>query len=196
MDAERTIAKRLTYAYLAGLALIARLSGAVHLLLNNVIVAQGDSATVINVAGRQRMLSQRIGLLAMDLHAGDATARQPLLDAVTLMERSEKALTQGGDMGISHELSPIAHRFYREGSQPLDQSVSQFVLDARQFAQPSNGEHAEAAYQRLQAAARTTLPRGQGILSGQGGRAKPDCGGSGLLIGKWRSLTFAQVLWA
>lgn len=157
MNSERAIARRLTYAYIAGLALIAILSGAVHLLLNNVIEAQGDSATVINVAGRQRMLSQRIGLLAMDLHAGDATARQPLMDAVTLMQHSEKALTEGGDLGISQQLSPAAHRFYREGSQPLDQSVSQFVQDARQFAEPTNGELAEAAYQHLQAAARTTL---------------------------------------
>lgn len=157
MDAERAIARRLTYAYIAGLALIAMLSGAVHVLLNNVIVAQGDSATVINVAGRQRMLSQRIGLLAMELHAGDATARQPLLDAVTLMERSEKALMQGGDLGIRHELSPPAHRFYLEGATPLDFAVRQFVLDARRFAQPLPGDDAEAAYRRLQAAARTTL---------------------------------------
>ncbi|NYE27581.1 diguanylate cyclase (GGDEF)-like protein [Rhodanobacter sp. K2T2] len=157
MDAERAIARRLTYAYIAGLALIAILSGAVHVLLNNVIVAQGDSATVINVAGRQRMLSQRIGLLATDLHAGDATARQPLLDAVTLMERSEKALMQGGDLGIRHELSPSAHRFYLEGATPLDFAVRQFVLDARRFAQPLPGGDVEAAYRRLQAAARTTL---------------------------------------
>ena len=81
MDAERAIARRLTYAYVAGLALIAALSGAVHVLLDNVIVAQSDSATVINVAGRQRMLSQRIGLLAMALHEGDMSARQPLRDA-------------------------------------------------------------------------------------------------------------------
>ena len=157
MDAERTIASRLTLAYVAGLALIALLSGAVHLLLNNVIVAQGDSATVINVAGRQRMLSQRVGLLAMSLHAGDATARQPLLDATDLMERSEKALTQGGDLGISHALSPAAHQFYLEGAAPLDPAVRQFVHDARQFADPSAGDDVEAAYRRLQTAARTTL---------------------------------------
>jgi diguanylate cyclase (GGDEF)-like protein len=157
MDVERAIARRLTYAYIAGLALIAILSGAVHVLLNNVIVAQGDSATVINVAGRQRMLSQRIGLLAMDLHAGDASARQPLLDAVTLMERSEKALTQGGDLRIRQTLSPTAHRFYLEGATPLDSAVRQFVADARQFVQPPPGADGEAAYRRLQTAARTTL---------------------------------------
>jgi len=157
MDAERAIARRLTYAYVAGLALIAILSAAVHVLLNNVIVAQGDSATVINVAGRQRMLSQRIGLLATYLHAGDASARQPLLDAVTLMERSEKALTQGGDLGIRQPLSPAAHRFYEEGAAPLDSAVRQFVLDARQFADSSPSGSVETVYQRLQAAARTTL---------------------------------------
>lgn len=157
MDAERTIAKRLTLAYVAGLTLIALLSGAVHLLLNNVIVAQGDSATVINVAGRQRMLSQRIGLLAMQMHAGDATARQPLLDAVDLMERSEKALTDGGDLGISHTLSPAARQLYLEGATPLDPAVRQFIGDARQFAEPSTAGGAEAAYRNLQIAARSTV---------------------------------------
>jgi diguanylate cyclase (GGDEF)-like protein len=157
LDAERTIAKRLTFAYVAGLTLIALLSGAVHLLLNNVIVAQGDSATVINVAGRQRMLSQRIGLLAMQLHAGDETARGPLLDAVNLMERSEKALTEGGDLGIRHTLSPAARRFYLEGATPLDPAVREFIHDARQFAQPSAGGDAEVAYRQLQSAARTTV---------------------------------------
>lgn len=43
MDAARAIAKSLTHVYVAGLVLMGLLSGAVHLLLNNVIVAQGDA---------------------------------------------------------------------------------------------------------------------------------------------------------
>ena len=66
-DAERRVARRFTLAYVLALASIALLSAISHGVLDNVISAQKDSATVINIAGRQRMLSQRIALLASDL---------------------------------------------------------------------------------------------------------------------------------
>ncbi|WP_199902571.1 type IV pili methyl-accepting chemotaxis transducer N-terminal domain-containing protein, partial [Azospirillum sp. B4] len=85
---DRLPTRRLTVAYVAALSLIALLSGAVHLLLDHVIAQQRDSGTIINVAGRQRMLSQRIGLLARDFYEGhDEAARGPLLQAAAAMER-------------------------------------------------------------------------------------------------------------
>ncbi|WP_040849987.1 type IV pili methyl-accepting chemotaxis transducer N-terminal domain-containing protein, partial [Nitrospirillum viridazoti] len=102
--------RRLTVAYVAALSLVALLSGSVHLLLDHVIAQQRDSGTIINVAGRQRMLSQRIGLLARDFYEGhDEAARVPLLQAAATMERAHRALLGGtGDMGITHSLSDAA----------------------------------------------------------------------------------------
>jgi diguanylate cyclase (GGDEF)-like protein len=154
---QLTIAKRLTAAYVAGLTLIAVLSGTVHVLLDRVIVQQRDAGTVINVAGRQRMLSQRIALLASDVHAGDTKARQPLVDATALMERSENALVRGGDLGIVQPLSPAAQRYYFEGLAPLDPAVRAFLGAAHRFVAPVNGDDAEDAYRAMATDARTFL---------------------------------------
>ncbi len=159
LDLEQALTRRLTIAYLAGLTLIALLSGGVHVLLDRAISQQRDSATVINVAGRQRMLSQRIGLLASDLYHGDTAARAPLIEAVTLMRRSENALILGGDLGITHPLSPAVRPTYFDGPAPLDRSVRSFVETASRFAQssPQPGGDAPADYSALQAATHAVL---------------------------------------
>ncbi|MDG3443026.1 GGDEF domain-containing protein [Nitrospirillum amazonense] len=125
--------RRLTVAYVAALSLIALLSGSVHLLLDHVISQQRDSGTIINVAGRQRMLSQRIGLLARDFYEGhDEAARVPLLQAAATMERAHRALLGGtGDMGITHGLSDAARALYFSPPTDLDRRTRDLVLAAR-----------------------------------------------------------------
>jgi len=154
---DRTVTRGLTAGYLLGLALIAGFSIGVHLLLDHVISQQHDAATIINVAGRQRMLSQRIGMLAADLKLGDTDARQPLLDAMALMQRSQDALVQGGDLGIRNALSPTARQFYFEGLEPLDPEVRRFLDVARRFAAPAEGDDVEDAFRRLEIMSRTGL---------------------------------------
>lgn len=153
MTADRHVVSRLTAGYVIALTLIALLSGGVHLLLDNVITEQRDAATIINIAGRQRMLSQRIALLGTDLRQGDESARQPLLDAIALMRRSQDALVKGNDLGISNPLSAEARAHYFDGPAPLDIAVRTFLGEAERFA--INRE--ELAYQRFHDAARTML---------------------------------------
>jgi diguanylate cyclase (GGDEF)-like protein len=154
---ERDVARRLTAAYVLGLTMVACLATVTHFLLNDVIVGQRDSATVINVAGRQRMLSQRIGLLASDLHAGDEGARAALSDAAALMRRSEDALTRGNDLGISHVLLPVERHYYFDGPDALDPAVRSFLDAVQRYLKPASPEEGEAAYRTLQVAAHTTL---------------------------------------
>lgn len=156
-DAERRVARRFTIAYVLALASIALLSAISHGVLDNVISAQKDSATVINVAGRQRMLSQRIALLASDLSAGDKSARAPLVEAIELMERSQNALIHGGDLNIINPLSPEAYAFYFHGLAPLDPAVRQFLAQARVVAQPPPGQDAALALRNVRLSARETL---------------------------------------
>ncbi len=156
-DAERRVARRFTLAYVLALASIALLSAISHGVLDNVISAQKDSATVINIAGRQRMLSQRIALLASDLSAGDKSARAPLVDAIDLMERSQNALIHGGDLKIVNPLSPETYAFYFQGEAPLDPAVRQFLAQARVVARYQHGQDAELALRSVRLAARETL---------------------------------------
>ncbi|WP_292908338.1 diguanylate cyclase [Niveispirillum sp.] len=150
---DRHVVSRLTAGYVIALTLIALLSGGVHLLLDNVIAEQRDAATIINVAGRQRMLSQRIALLGTDLRQGDESARQALLDAIALMRRSQDALVHGNDLGISNPLSAEARAHYFDGATPLDAAVHAFLGEAERFAESRD----EEAYQRFHTAARSTL---------------------------------------
>ncbi|MDE1145412.1 MAG: diguanylate cyclase [Azospirillaceae bacterium] len=130
---DRLPMRRLTVAYVAALSLIALLSGAVHLLLDHVITQQRDSGTIINVAGRQRMLSQRIGLLAGDYYQGrDERAAAPLLQAAAAMERAQHALLSGdGALGIGHGLSDAARALYFSPPVDLDRRTRDLVLSVR-----------------------------------------------------------------
>ncbi len=56
--------QRLRRAYIAALIALALVSIAGHIALERFISRLASDATLINVAGRQRMLSQRIALLA------------------------------------------------------------------------------------------------------------------------------------
>jgi diguanylate cyclase (GGDEF)-like protein len=142
-DQSHISSRRMTAAYMLALLLIALLSASMHYLLNQGVRQQEDAATIVNIAGRQRMLSQRIALLAEDFDAGIESARTDLLDAVNLMERSQNALINHNDLGISSNLSTNASYYYFEGNAPLDQSVRKFIEDTRQFlaAKPGPERH-------------------------------------------------------
>jgi diguanylate cyclase (GGDEF)-like protein len=134
--AEASVARRLMSAYAVALCLIAILSGSVHLLLDRVIVENGDSASVINVAGRQRMLSQRIGLYSV-LYSQNPTdeTRAPLEDAIALMEASHKSLLFGNEaLGLSGTMTPQSRALYTEAPWFLDERTRTFLTAARKVA--------------------------------------------------------------
>ena len=150
---DRVIARRLTMAYVCGLLLIGVLTAGVHGLLDHIISQQRDAATIVNVAGRQRMLSQRIALLANDLGHGDTSARAPLGIAIAQMERALHALVRGDDLGISRTLSPAMHAYFFDGPRALEPAVRAYLGEARTFLATASPE----ALARLKDAARNTL---------------------------------------
>lgn len=150
---DRHIARRLTMAYVCGLLLIGLLTAGVHALLDHIILQQRDAATIINVAGRQRMLSQRIALLSGAIQAGDESARVPLRLAVLQMERAHQALVDGGDLGIARRLSPEMHAYFFDGPNALAPMVQTYLADARDY----DNTGSPAALARVQLAARTDL---------------------------------------
>lgn len=162
INLNRNLTKRLTIAYVAGLAFIGILSATVHVLLDRVIVQQHDTGTVINVAGRQRMLSQRIALLATDTRSGIAGAEEELRGATALMAQSHDALINGGQMGIDKPLSAAGRAYYFTGADPLDEAVRTFLQTVRTFlADPTD----DAAFRDLDRMARLTLlPRLDGAV--------------------------------
>lgn len=125
--------RNLTAAYSCALALIAALSLGSHLTLRRVLAEHEGSATVINVAGRQRMLSQRIAGLAAERQLG-LPVEADLVQAIDQFERAHHALLVGDTaLDLVPATDPALRTIYFSGSAPLDGAVTDFVARARRI---------------------------------------------------------------
>ncbi len=128
--------RSLTVRYIGALALIGIFSSFMSLQLNSLSATQAVDAPRINLSGRQRMLCQRISLLAIRLIHADNPSQASLLHddlaaAVGLMERSHHALLFGDrELGISSEMNSNVHDLYF-GNLALNSSVNEFTALAR-----------------------------------------------------------------
>jgi nitrate/nitrite-specific signal transduction histidine kinase len=93
-------ARRLTKLYITALSIVALLSIVAQGLVQHALNQQSGDARVINIAGRQRMLSQRLSKAALALQfTSDVAERksraQELQTVLGLWERSHVGLQQG-----------------------------------------------------------------------------------------------------
>jgi diguanylate cyclase (GGDEF)-like protein/PAS domain S-box-containing protein len=129
---DLSVARALTWRYVIALSLVALLSTAAWLSLHLVISEQKSTAAVVNVSGRQRMLSQRIALFANLLpntpKAERSVIRNKLAEAVGLMEHSHHGLTYGDiGMGLPRTMSPTVQAMYFDGPNALDGQVETYI---------------------------------------------------------------------
>lgn len=102
-DAARLSAKQLRQRYIMALSLIAILTISAQALMQILISDQQYDSRIVNIAGRQRMLSQKITKLAFYVANADQapTAIQELDDALNLWQRSHEGLLHGDrSMGL------------------------------------------------------------------------------------------------
>lgn len=130
------IARGLTKRYVIALALVASLSTAAWLSLYLVISEQQSTAAVVNVSGRQRMLSQRTALFSHILVDAPTTerpaVREKLKEAIQLMERSHHGLIHGDvENGLPATMSPTVRAMYFEGENSLDSQVENHIKTVR-----------------------------------------------------------------
>lgn len=126
------IARALTWRYVIALALVASLSTAAWFSLHLVISEQKSTAAVVNVSGRQRMLSQRTALFSNLLITTPKSerpqVRSKLKEAIELMARSHRGLTHGDkEMGLPATMSPAVHTLYFDGPESLDEQVQTYI---------------------------------------------------------------------
>ncbi|UDL93278.1 diguanylate cyclase [Lichenihabitans sp. PAMC28606] len=125
----------LTIGYTVALGLVALMALASHVTLNHVLHEHEGAASVINVSGRQRMLSQRIAGFAAEMALNVPGARGELLNAADEFERSHRNLILGNEaLHLPPAQTPELRAIYFEGDHPLDASVKVFVARARQLA--------------------------------------------------------------
>jgi len=129
---DLSVARALTWRYAIALSLVALLSTAAWLSLHLVISEQNSTAVVVNISGRQRMLSQRTALFANLLvntpKAERAAIRNTLRAAIQLMESSHHGLINGDMvMGLPRTMSPPVHAMYFDGPNALDRQVEDYI---------------------------------------------------------------------
>ena len=116
-----------TKKYVFALSLIAIFSISSYLNLVNLIDSQSNDAKVINVSGKQRMLSQKIALYAIHYKT------KSLKETVDLMDNSHKYLLS---LNMTDELKTI----YFSKPIMLDKKVKEYVLSARSFLKSRDGK--------------------------------------------------------
>src|SRR5687767_14969102 len=119
--------------YLFALVVLVSLTVFAYLGLRQFTLIQETSSTLINVSGRQRMLSQQATLLATLLTnetnpANRAVWRSQLSNAIVQFGTAHDQLTQGRLPGDWHyELSPEIHTLYFDEATRLDKRVQDFL---------------------------------------------------------------------
>ena len=123
--------RSLTATYAAALLITAGLSIASHLLLGSTLRHSEGTAAVINMAGRQRMLSQRVASLAAQRQMGDPTATKPLEEAIDAFQAAHVTLSAPYGSAGSNWAEKRLHTLYFEGANPLDRQVRSFIATTR-----------------------------------------------------------------
>ncbi|MEM6640848.1 MAG: diguanylate cyclase [Pseudomonadota bacterium] len=122
----------LSAGYVFALLVVGSVAGTAHILTGHVIDAQSTSAAVVNVSGRQRMLSQRIALLAYDWQDGkDADAFRKLDAAVDLFATSHEQLVGRTPSDFEDNPSEAIRAVYFDPPHNLDQRSKQLVERTR-----------------------------------------------------------------
>ncbi|WP_192954682.1 putative bifunctional diguanylate cyclase/phosphodiesterase [Gallaecimonas mangrovi] len=150
--------QRGTLTYLAALSIIALLSLFSHFLVQSIVERQEATARTVNLAGRQRMLSQRITLFAGELlnKKGDAANNSELdeqyMDAVNTMAQVHSALKNGSTaLNIPKPKSEQVNNIFEFEPVNLDARVKHFLEVAHAVDNGSLGMAARTrAYLELQ----------------------------------------------
>jgi len=127
----------MTRRYIFALGLLGVMSLASFFILQENIKSEKTSASIINVSGRQRMLSQRIAAFSLRLtNAQTASERRDLRDELKVvsevMERSHNGLINGdASMGLPGKPSLRIKELYFSPPSYLDKQVHRYLEETR-----------------------------------------------------------------
>jgi signal transduction histidine kinase len=143
--------------------------------LDTTITVREINAAVINISGRQRMLSQRAALFALKLvctrdGAKQERLRRKMLAAVELMEKSHHGLINGSiEMKLPGQPSGIVYGVYFEAPHYLDRQIREYITQVRALARSPVSEltHENSHLQSILWASETDLLDALEVVVGQ-----------------------------
>lgn len=141
---EKTITSFLVFRYRFALGLLAVLSLASFLILEENTRSEKSAAAIVNYSGRQRMLSQRIALFSTRLIAAKDTLaqenlRRKLKAIIELMEKSHQGLIGGErSMNLPARQSQAVRELYFSAPILLDAQVRKYLQEAWALASASS----------------------------------------------------------
>lgn len=128
---------RIRLSYIFALSLLAILSISSYWILNENIRSEKSSAAIVNISGRQRMLSQRLALFclhfvsAKDISVKDYL-RQDIREILRLFEKSHQGLLYGdASLGLPGRLSPRIRVIYLSSPVYLDKMVKAYIAKVK-----------------------------------------------------------------
>ena len=139
MASSSGFVRRTTLVLASSLLLIAALAGAEWLLSERMVDDQRTSATEINVAGRQRMLSQRISVLASSTAAapdrGFREAGMAALAETADELRASHAALRNGDpaRGLGGNLSAEADAIHTAEPYRVNERLDELLAEVDGF---------------------------------------------------------------
>ncbi len=135
---KRLRKRQLTVQYMGLIALLFLISLSSVLVLEHILQKEEGYSAVINLSGRQRMLSQKLQLLAFEIvdgnSRGNATEKlvKKLVAAANLMEHSHQLLLAGkaeNDVGVA--LSRTLSKMYFKPPFEVDRLVTEYLAGIR-----------------------------------------------------------------
>ena len=163
-----------TVTYLIALSIIALLSLFSHYLVQSIVQKQEATARVVNQAGRQRMLSQRITRFGGEMLLPIERQSTPQLQkeyiaAINNMAEVHQALVNGSArLQIPTSDSIVINQLFHHNPINLDKQVTDFITTAKQLADTQlSQETRQNALIQLRLAANSKLLNSLDILVSQ-----------------------------
>ena len=171
MDRTQDLARRLRITYLLALALIAALATAGHVRLDATMAELERDAESVNLAGRQRLLSERLARLGPELAAragafgyGPTLARaRGVADELLAVHRRMRPELEalGRARFVDGHVEPLLEAFERLASRPRRRTA----LESLEVAQADFVERQEAIVHALEASSEARASRSRRTLT-------------------------------
>jgi hypothetical protein len=167
VDLIQQIHRRASIKYMVALLLVAIMAVTSFTIARQIIVSHRSKGSLINISGRQRMLSQRIGLyVSLAMTEKDLNQRYILLESVnkhvdTLESSHEKliyrpeTIADKGFLSSDYHLSPELIDIYFGPQYAVDKKMREFIFSARKVTEGLEASetlpHVKIEYDKLMA---------------------------------------------